>query len=311
MFAQVGRLVVGGQGTGRPRPSRGPVPLRAAPDRRAPRARAGRWASSRRRKSARPRRAAAGLECRIRSRRHHDAHGRRQVLQQVRHRLVDRGGLGEVIVVEDEDEIPRQILEGVEEVAEQCGRCAPDHVRKDSTSAPATPVARAMAAWTYLQKVTGSASPASSDTHASAGADRASVALSHWFTSVVLPNPAGAETSVNAGRGDRSGHTWRRGRVTASGRMAGLRSLTVRTGRTASSRSSWLVTGNILVPAPKPRQRPRGAQPRRVALRPASGYSFGSVSGFPGTVTCTSICRSCPAARSWSAWESTYALPSS
>ena len=77
------------------------------------------------------------------------------------------------------------------------------------------------AAIRYVQKVAGSLSLWSSESHA-ASRSSAGAAASHSASSVVLPNPAGAETSVNFASAPRFRRSLSRGRGTRPRRRVGM-----------------------------------------------------------------------------------------
>ena len=76
----------------------------------------------------------------------------------------------------------------------------------------------------YVRKRTGSLSPSSRESQVTGTAPR----LAHSLTRVVLPNPAGAETSVKLPLIPPASRSSRRGRGTRSGRGGGRYSLVVR-----------------------------------------------------------------------------------
>src|SRR5215212_8847204 len=96
------------------------------------------------------------------------------------------------------------------------------------------------AAWsavtTYVQNDTGSLSAASSDSHAT-GCDAPGVGPSHSARSVVLPNPAGADTSVNLDSPPLRRRSVSLGRVTRPPRSRGTYNLVAITGRAMNSPS--------------------------------------------------------------------------
>ncbi len=95
--------------------------------------------------------------------------------------------------------------------------------------------APAMAAATYLQKTVGSSSAGSSETHAvRAASPRAAI---HWATSVVLPKPGGADTSISFDVATRPRRSSRRARSTALGRGIGVWILVARSSGTVPP--SW------------------------------------------------------------------------
>ena len=99
----------------------------------------------------------------------------------------------------------------------------------------ASGAAFATAATTYAQNVAGSLSEGSSETHA---VDQpAPWPAIHWATSVVLPKPGGADTSVSRDMTPRPRRSIRRARSTALGRGSGACSLVPR--RSVTMPASW------------------------------------------------------------------------
>ena len=121
----------------------------------------------------------------------------------------------DVVVVEHQHDVVRDRAELVEQRGEdrldrrRLGRLQQrERAGADPGHAPS-----ASAAITYVQNDAGSLSPWSSESHA---ADRrpAGAAASHSASSVVLPKPAGAETSVSLDSAPRPRRSLRRGRGT-------------------------------------------------------------------------------------------------
>jgi hypothetical protein len=119
---------------------------------------------------------------------------------------------------------------------------------RPSASAPASGATVRKAATRYGQNTAGSLSRSSRVSHA-AGVPDSVVATSHCVSRVVLPNPAGAETSVNAESNPRLRCSVSRGRATVMpGRRRGIWNLL--------SSSGPVMTA--FPPEPVVRSRPRG-----------------------------------------------------
>src|SRR5579863_1050503 len=115
---------------------------------------------------------------------------------------------------------PRSLSRTVSTVSFGCG---PGACRRASASSPTPGAAVRSAAITYVQKDAGSLSPRSSDNHAASRspAGVAGPAASHSLSSVVLPNPAGAETRTSLDAAPRSSRSLSRGRGTRPRRDPG------------------------------------------------------------------------------------------
>lgn len=153
-----------------------------------------------------------------------------EVLEQERQRLLDGRGRNDVIIIQHQDDRlfnpPKSLISSVRIVSAGggCGACS----RRAAVS-PMVGSAVRRAAMRYARKRDRSLSFSSSDNQA----DLTAVSLaSQADTSVVLPNPAGAETSVN--RAAKVPADWLRPplsrsmrwvRLMSDGRSAGLNSL--------------------------------------------------------------------------------------
>ena len=113
--------------------------------------------------------------------------------------------------------------------------------------APTSGRAACRAATTYVQKDGACSSPASRDTQATARCSAVEPA-SHAVTAVVLPKPAGAETSVSFASARARSREVRRVRSTALLRSLGTNSL--------------VATRGLVMIGPLPRSRPTCADPR-------------------------------------------------
>ena len=161
----------------------------------------------------------------------HQVDLRRQVLEQERHRLVDLRRLDDVVVVEHQDQV---VVDGVQVVEQR----RDDDVRR----LPEAPGARAARRRRRREQRSGGRRRRRSRTaRGRCRADRARARRSpgpsanHSATSVVLPNPAGADTSVSAGSPLRSS-AWRsRGRATIPRRRRGACSFVSTRGIAASA----------------------------------------------------------------------------
>jgi hypothetical protein len=115
-------------------------------------------------------------------------HLRRQVLQEKGQGLVHRWGVDNVVIVEDEDEITRQLvvisLSSAVRIASMGGRGSSSPY---NAPAPTFGASVRKAATRWARKRAGSLSAASSDSQVTGRAQAATQAL----TSVVLPKPAG------------------------------------------------------------------------------------------------------------------------
>ncbi len=161
---------------------------------------------------------------RVGATRDHEVDLRRQVLDQERHRLVDLRRFDDVVVVEHQHQV---VVDDVQ-VVEQ-GRDDGLHLRLATPAgAPARrrpPRARPSGAPPRRRSRTAQARCRAGRARAtrSRGRRRTSSA-----TRVVLPNPAGADTSVSAGWSCRSRRSRSRGRVTIAPRRRGACSLVSR-----------------------------------------------------------------------------------
>ena len=127
----------------------------------------------------------------------HQPHLRRQVLDEERHAGVDVRALGEVVVVEHEDHVVREHAQLVEHARPGRSRSA-GRPRAAPAPPPRCPARPARARSARRSRTTSAlASDSSSDTHAMRRSPAAACAASQAVSSVVLPNPAGAETRVN------------------------------------------------------------------------------------------------------------------
>ena len=156
----------------------------------------------------------------------HEVDLRRQVLDQERHRLVDLRRFDDVVVVEHQDEV---VVDGVQIV---------EQGRDDGLDLRLRHLQERLRVGAHARvRPTGARRPRRSRTaRARCRAGRARATRSPGrrrtssATSVVLPNPAGADTSVSAGCSRWSRRSRSRGRVTIAPRRRGACSLVSRRG---------------------------------------------------------------------------------
>ena len=106
------------------------------------------------------------------------------------------GCLDDVVVVHDEATSIPSPSRSFKSVATIGSSAEGDDWTSDKAASPAVGATDWIAARRYATKTAGSLSRLSSDIHA---VDRSSLSPNHSVKSVVFPNPAGADTSVNAG----------------------------------------------------------------------------------------------------------------
>ena len=141
------------------------------------------------------------------------------MLQQERHARVNRLGLDDVVVVEHENQFVERGATSLRKVASKLSMggssCAASRVA--TALAPTSGAHRCSARNTYVQNVSGLLSPGSSESQATGR----SIGRQPFSNRVVLPKPAGAQTSVSFARNPQFNSAMSRPRGTEDSRVGG------------------------------------------------------------------------------------------
>ena len=195
----------------------------------------------------------------------HQVYLRGQVLQQEGHPVLHVARVDDVVVVEHQHDIVRDGVEVVEQ-----GRPGPPRsaaagdCRSESAPAP-TPGAAVSARRPGTSRTTRDRCRAGRARATPRTVRRPAAAASHSVSSVVLPNPAGADTSVSADSAPRLRRSLSLGRATRPRRRLGTWSLVSSSGpaMTTAPQEPHASSGYVITPYAEFRRRVRRAEASR------------------------------------------------